>query len=117
MRLAVDNKTRLPALPSWMWPGVVAIASISSTVAVTARGEVVESTPLSVPAIDADPGAPKMVERRMVPSNFQKIGEVNWPHRLTETTVDGNWQMDLGTIRLNPKIDSRRFATGSGVGS
>jgi hypothetical protein len=110
MRLSVDAATHLPAAIDYLAQQGMMV-SMTSTVAVRGN-EVVSQTSASPPA-PVDTSGLRMVAHRLVPSTFKAQGGLNWRHRLTDAVgADEVSQMDLGTFRLNPTLEPKRFEVG-----
>lgn len=125
MRLLVDRQTHLPAAVVWKAP-VVAVMTTSQSVAVGRRtGEVRDVTPPAVTPPPALPpgaisvnGAPTpdpaagqpLVDHAVAFTDFKTEDGLTWPRRITET-ADGHPLEDMRfrSVRINPKIDPRRF--------
>ena len=115
LRLHVDAATNLPALVTWEEAEPFFMTTSTSSEIVTRGGQVVSQTPPVGGATRGDP-APMtrpIVTWRLVPSEFKTQNGVNWPRRFQ--VLYGRQvseEMRLGSYRINPKINPRRFIVG-----
>src|SRR5262249_11211019 len=124
-RLLVDRETHLPAAVMWKAP-VLMMLTTSQRVMVNRRsGEVRdEAPPVVTPAASLPPGAigvtapptsdlaagQPLVEHTIAFTEFKTADGLTWPRRITETADRQVLEeIRLGSIRINPRIDPRRF--------
>jgi hypothetical protein len=105
MRLAVDQQTHLPAVLSWV--AEAEIITTTSSIVTTRNGEVVNSRDDPPPPMPSGP--PSMTTRKLVLSDFKTENGVTWPRTLKESSPLTSEDMTFRRIRLNPKLETRRF--------
>ena len=115
LRVHVDAATNLPALVTWEEPEPVLMTTSTSSEVVMRGGQVVSQTPPVGGAPPADGTTTKRpnVTWRLVPSEFKTQNGVNWPRRIQ--IMYGRQVSEetrLGSYRINPKINPRRFVVG-----
>lgn len=136
-RLFVDSKTHLPLMLSWMalepltmtqnisrggGPGGGQTIQMGGGASFTSAGGATQGgrqmTPEEREKMAADLDAQrkaaeanrKMVEYRVYYSNYKTVGGVKLPHTM-QRSIDGKptEEMTFDQIRVNPKIDARKF--------
>lgn len=107
-RLAVDPVTHRIATLAWDAKPFVT-ASVTSTVAVSSRGQVLDRSSGPPPFGDPTVGLAD-VPWVVTLSDYRTEDGLTWPHRFL-TTVDGKKHADvrLGKYKINPKIDPKIF--------
>lgn len=94
-RLYVDEATHLPAAIAW------------EDAVGAGRG-----IPIVFTSRDGTATAASGGERRLVFTNFERAGGLNWPRRIREELAgETAREFRLGKYRINPKIDPQRFVT------
>ncbi len=108
-RLILDRSSHLPIKILWENPAPM-VASMTSAVAVSSRGDVVQLRGANrLPA--ASPGRPPLVEWETTIAEYRVTDGVNWPHRFTTTIAGKKYQeLRLDTFKINPAVDPKTFA-------
>jgi hypothetical protein len=115
MRLHIDAATHLPVFVAWQDAEPVVFTTSLSSQVTTRGGQVVSQAPPAgaPPVPDLASLSPRFVTWKVVPTDFRNQNGVNWPRRIQVVIDDKvNEDMRLGSFRLNPKIDPRRFNIG-----
>jgi len=114
VKLYVDGVTLLPTRVTWEAPAPVSMTTSMSSQVTTRGGQVVSQTPAEQgAAVPALPPPGPVVTWQLVASDYKAQNGLNWPRRLrvmADRDVDAD--MRLGSVRINPKLDSRRFDVG-----
>lgn len=102
-RLFVDTRTHLPLMQSWM-----AMEPITMTQTM-GRGGAPSTAEIEAMRAAAEANR-RMVEHRIYYSNYRAVSGVRFPHTM-QRAIDGRpvEEMTFEQIRVNPKIDARKF--------
>jgi hypothetical protein len=116
-RLHVDAVTHLPAMLTWLeeLPYVLSTTSIVTTTSVVKvpSGTMPPVLPPSAPSVPAPQPTSTarrgMGQSRWLLQEFKVQDGVNWP-RVIEEEFDGKTEeIRLGRLKINPKLDARKF--------
>jgi hypothetical protein len=107
-RLFLSRSSHLPARMAWMAKPLV-IASTTSTMAVSSRGQVSSEDPSRLPSGDPSAGLAD-VEWQVVLADYKVADGLNWPHQMT-TSAGGRKieELRLEKFKINAKIDPAVF--------
>lgn len=109
-RLHVDSVTRLPVMLTWMDEIPYVVTTTSTTTVTTRNGQVVSQSPPDVPRPPSiPPGNRGMAPKRWLFSDFKAQDGITWPRVIEEEFQGKTDEIRLGRVRINPKIDARKF--------
>ena len=117
-RLHVDGVTHLPAMLTWL--DTVSTATTTATTAVTTTTSVVRvpsgsMPPMAPPPPPVVPAPPPPAAgsvtgtMRWVFSNFKAQDGIMWPRLIEEEFNNRKDEIRLGSVKINPKIDAKKF--------
>jgi len=113
VKLYVDSATHLPTRLTWEAPAPVLVTTSMSSQVMVRGGQVASQTPAQSASVPALPPPGAVVTWQLVASDFKIQNGLNWPRRLrVMADREVHEDMRLGSFRINPKLDPRKFDVG-----
>lgn len=108
-RLHVDSATHLPAMLTWMDEVPHIVTTTSTSTVTTSNGRVVSQSPPNVSSPVIPPGNRGLAPKRWLFTNFKVQDGIKWPRVIEEEFEGKRDEIRLGSVKINPKIDARKF--------